>query len=385
MKPKVRVKSAVGKRVETLKEEGEKGIKLRDRSYRILKEEEHRFKRNQESKYVKATPEDKFKIRNQVILSGKIDLFKKAQLPSYRYMPVQTKQRLVEVANQSNMFELVFENLKKFQIDRVFACELIKGNRAWISQSKDTGIYRYFTMYPDSRSFGFSIFDLIEIIDGVNGFQYAVDKLAQVLNLNDLKDEWVEAQKNKYNNNLKFLDQEILIQKLYPEMYYYLRNHIEILKFMNQHGHDHVNRLFMQNHKDIFYVSTTYIAEMKMGVQSKQPIVSRAINLFALLGLVEKVPHHALSKELLSIAKAIQGNNTKTRLITFFQIPSYEKAETLKYAEVMAKKLKNIGILSERSINKKSVSKFFGMKVFNSIYFSRFIDEERGSLSRTRL
>lgn len=88
------------------------------------------------------------------------------------------------------------------------------------------------------------------------------------------------------------------------------------------------------------------------------------------------MPHYALSKELLSIAKAIQGNNTKTRLITFFQIPSYENAETLKYAEGMTKKLKNVGILSERSINKKSVSKFFGMQVFNSIYFSRFIDEE---------
>lgn len=35
MKPKVRVKSVVGKRIETLKGEGEKGIKLRDRSYRI--------------------------------------------------------------------------------------------------------------------------------------------------------------------------------------------------------------------------------------------------------------------------------------------------------------------------------------------------------------
>ncbi|MDR6244938.1 hypothetical protein [Paenibacillus hunanensis] len=81
--------------------------------------------------------------------------------------------------------------------------------------------------------------------------------------------------------------------------------------------------------------------------------MSRAINLFALLWLGEKVPHHALSKELLSIAKAIQGNNTKTRLITFFQIPSYEKAQTLKYAEGMAKKLKNVGILSDRSVNKK--------------------------------
>lgn len=68
MKHEIKMKLAVGKRIEVLKKQGEKVIKLRDMSYRIVKEEERRFRREVKIKHVKATPEDKFEIRNQMIL-----------------------------------------------------------------------------------------------------------------------------------------------------------------------------------------------------------------------------------------------------------------------------------------------------------------------------
>ncbi|MBP1153951.1 MULTISPECIES: hypothetical protein [unclassified Paenibacillus] len=361
----IAVRKRINKKIQNLKDRGLEGKEFRNRSYQIKMIEEQRAR---SQRYIKSTPENKELIRDMAKKSGAIDRFKKIQQRSQLYMLIETKQQLVRIANRVNMFELIFENLKNFEIDRVFPCELIEGNRAWISKSEETGKHRYFTMHPGEKPYSLSIFDLIEIVDGVRGFQYATEELARLLDLNNLQDEWEMVQREKYQANIDYLNgNEVKIKKKYPTLYRYVQKQMEILKVLNDYGKKHTNRMFTHRDKHIFYVSTTELAKQEtLGLD--QPAVNRAVNLLALLGLIKKIPFDDLTADIQAVAKGIRGNNKGFRYVTFYQIPPLN-ADVLLQAEKMAKKLETVGICDGRDVSKKNIGKFLGGVMFKSIYF----------------
>jgi len=369
---KIKLRNRINKRVNELKDQGIVGMTLRDKSYQIKTEEEKRVR--SEQNYTKANRKSKELIRDTAQKSGAINRFEKIQRRSQLYMLIETKQQLVRIANRVNMFEMIFENLKKFEINQRFPCELIEGNKAWISQSQKTKKYRYYTMEAGGQVFGLSIFDLIEIVDGVRGFQYATEELARLLDLDDLKDEWVETQKVKYEGNLDFLEHEARIRKRYPTLYRYIQGHLDLLKNLNHYGQDHVNRLFVHQEQDFFFVSTTFLAEKinPSNIKREQPKVSRAINLLALLGLIKKIPHPELPKDVLYNAIKQKGNNSKYKLVSFYKVPSYKNSEVMRNAEAMAKSLEKLGIHDSRGVSKANVLEYFGEGKLNEIYIPNF-------------
>lgn len=365
MKRSIVESKRINKRIQKLKDLEVEGKALRDRSYQAVMIEERRGK---EKRFIAATPEVKEVIREKALNSGALNRFKKIQHRSQLYMVIETKQQLVRIANRVNMFEVVFENLKKFEIDLVFPCELIEGNRAWISQSEETKKYRYFTMQLGDKPYCLSIFDLIEIVDGVNGFQYATEELTRLLDLDDLKDEWIEMERSKYQSNLDCLDRsEITIQERYPNLHRYVEKKMELLRILNEYGRKHINRLFMYGGKHVFYVATTELAKQE-SLGMDQPAVNRAVNMLVLLGLIKKIQYDDLTSDLQAVAKGIRGNNKGFRYITFYQIPLL-KHDTLMHAEKMAKRLEEVGIHGDRDVSKKNMGKFLGGLVFKSIYF----------------
>lgn len=369
MKRSIVESKRISKRVQKLKDQGVEGKALRDKSYQAVMIEERRGK---EKRFIEATPEVKEAIREKALKSGALDRFNKIQHRSQLYMLIETKQQLVRMANRVNMFEMVFENLRKFGINRVFPCDLIEGNRAWISQSEETEKYRYFTMQPGDKPYCLSIFDLIEIVDGVKGFQYAAEELARLLDLDDLKDEWIEMERSKYQSNLDYLDRsEITIKKRHQTLHRYIQEHIELLKHLNKYGMEHVNRLFMHEGKHLFYLATTELSKQEL-LGLDQPAANRALNLLALLGLMKKIPYGDLSAELQSVAEGIRGNNKGFRYVTFYQLPLL-RPEVLRGAEKMAKRLNEVGIRGDRDVSKKNIGYLLGGEVFKSIYF-RFPD-----------
>lgn len=376
MKRISRAKALVGrrikKRVAKLRVTGVSGIELRNQCFKIKMQEENR----KEPKYTKASVSIKKEIRSKAVQSGNIERFQKIQHRSQLYMLIQTKQYLVDIANRTNMFELIFENLRKFKINQKFPCELIDGNVAWISQG-ESGMHRYFTKQPGSATIGLSIFDLIEIVDGVEGFKLAQEELARLLDLDDLKDAWVINKGRKYVGNLGDLERSnVIVKKRYPTLYRYIQGHLWVLKFMNQHGLNHVNRQFVHKNEPIFYIATTFIAENMAKAMNKektdQPAVSRAINLLVLLGLLKKIPHQELSSDLLDIAQEMRKGEHH-RLVTFYQIPSYEDAEVMKSAEAMAKKLEELGIRNSRLVTEKSIMQVFGKEKAEEIYVPQYV------------
>ncbi|MBO2945626.1 hypothetical protein JJQ72_16730 [Paenibacillus sp. F411] len=363
---RVGVRKRINKKIRNLKDRGLEGKEYRYRSYRIKMIEERRAI-NQ--RYIKPTPENIELIRDRALKTGMIDRFKKNQQRSQFYMLIETKQQLFRIANRFNMFELIFENLRKFEIDREFPCELIEGNRAWISKSEETEKYRYFTKRPGERPYSLSIFDLIEIVNGYKGFQCAAEELARLLDLNNLQDEWEMVQREKYQANIDYLDSsEVKIKRKYTTLYRYIHRHIELLKHLNEYGMEHVNRLFMHEGKHLFYLATTELAKHE-SLELDQPEANRALNMLALLGLIKKIPYGDLSSHIQAVAKGIRGNNKSFRYVTFYQVPPLN-ADVLLQAEKMAKKLETVGIRGDRDISKRNVGKFLGGVVFKSIYHS---------------
>jgi len=354
----------INKRVNELRDKGITGVEFKKESYKVKIEEERRYK---EVKYQKATIEVKRKIREQAMSSGSLNNFMKIKNRTQLYMLIQTKQKLVEIANTTNMFELIFENLQKFNIDEIRLCELIKDNEAWISRS-DSGMYRYFTRQPNGITTGLSIFDLLEIIDGIEGFQYTQEELARLLDLNQLRDVWIINEERKYQNNLEiFENEEVILRKNYPSMYGFIN--MEILKFINHFGYQKVNRLFMHQNEHVISISTTFIAKEMKTVQSA---VSREINLLVFLGLIRKVPHSELSSELMKIALELrQNSNANFHLISFYQLPNYLNKEVMRSAEVWAEKLLSFNIRSSRDITKEKLIKNFGLDKACEVYLPK--------------
>lgn len=360
----VQWKKQISREIQKEKDKGLSGKELSRKAYHIINKPRNSVSRRKE--YIKPSPKDKKMIRAFLIESGKIKQFAKNQLRTQLYMMIQTFDKLKELALTTNMFELIFPNLRKFQEGKKFPCELRENSVAWIARDPKTGIYRYFSV-RDGKIIGLNIFDLLEIIDGVEdnpreGFRKATLELARLLDLDQLKDRWVLDQEYRYERNLKVLQTaHAKIEQNYPNLDSFMADkHLRVLEFMQHCGKSHVNRLMYHQGEAIFYVATTHIAEALDDKKLKQPAVSRIINLLAVLGLTEKIPHAVLSKVQLDIAMGIRGANGNRQLVTYYRIPDYTDPSTFQAAEVMAGKLRRVGIRTDRHLTEEKLRKHFG-------------------------
>jgi hypothetical protein len=368
----VQWKKQISREIEEEKDNGVSGKELPRKVYHIINKP--RSSAAGRKQYIKPRPEDKKRIRTYLIETEKLNQFDKLQRQTQLYMIIQTFDKLKELALTTNMFELIFPNLRQFQEGKKFPCELRENSVAWIARDPKTGIYRYFSE-RDGKIIGLNIFDLIEIIDGVEnnpreGFRKAILELARLLDLDQLKDRWVLDQESKYERNLNVLQTaQAKMNRKYPTLGAFMADkHMRVLEFMQHCGKSHVNRMMYHQGEAIFYVATTHIAKAIDDKKLDQPAVSRSINLLTALGLIEKIPYKELSKEQLDIAVGIRGDNGKRQLVTFFRIPDYTNPSTFKAAEDMARKLREVGIRTDRHLTEDKLRKHFGDEIAKRVY-----------------
>ncbi|MDN4095645.1 hypothetical protein QYF48_22925 [Brevibacillus agri] len=357
-------KKQISREIQEERDKGASGKELSRKVYHIINKPRNSVSGRKE--YIKPSQVDKKKIHSYFIETGKINRFAKRQLSTQLYLLVQTFDKLKELALTSNMFELIFPNLRQYQEGIKLPCELSENSIAWIAKDPQKGVYRYFSE-KDGKIIGLNIFDLLEIIDGVEdnpkeGFRKATLELARLLDLDQLKDRWVLDQEYRYERNLKVLQTaHAKIKQNYPNLNSFMSDkHLRVLEFMQHCGKSHVNRMMYHQGEAIFYVATTHIAEALDDKKLKQPAVSRIINLLAVLGLTEKIPHAVLSKVQLDIAMGIRGANGNRQLVTYYRIPDYTDPSTFQAAEVMAGKLRRVGIRTDRHLTEDKLRKHFG-------------------------
>ncbi|ASS66978.1 hypothetical protein [Paenibacillus sp. RUD330] len=363
----------VRKMVDEKRQEGLMGRQLSKAAFHIKKIGERRM----EEGYVKVKGRDKIVLREHAIDTGRLNQFVKTQHRLQLYKLIGTTQKLVDLANRVNMFEIVFENLKCIQENTYFPCQLVQNNFAWISKH-EKDVYRYYSKRDGGNTIGLSIFDLIEIIDGVNigekaGFRHAQEELARLLDLEGLRDEWKINQWEKYQNNLQALrDNNQKFEREFPSLYKLVQKYLTYLEYFNTHEEEGIFRSFSYREEHVFFTSTNRIKE-KLG--KSQSTVTRSVNLLTLLGMIEKIPHNQLPSHLLEISNRILERRINKgykggKRITFYQVPKYTK-QTLDSAEDIATKVHESGMW-ESQIKREKVEKVFGKEIADRVFLSDY-------------
>ncbi|MFI8715177.1 hypothetical protein [Brevibacillus brevis] len=361
-------------KIDEKRQEGLAGKAMSDATFIIRREME----KIAPGDYVKIKRHQKKLLREHVIETGCINQFVKI----HHHVPfdknIRTTQELVDLANTTNMFAVIFGNLKGIMTDTFFSCHLVSNNFAWISKD-DNNVYRYYSKRKGGNTIGLSVFDLLEIIDedGIDekrGFHYAKEELARLLDLQNLKDQWVIDQCEKYQSNLRYIRNETTdINPRFPVLDNFMQKYLPILIYLNTKCEEGIFRSFSYHGEHIFFTSTYRIEEM---VGIRQSTVSRSINMLTLIGLIEKVPHDKLPSHLLEISDRIMESRFKKgykggkgkggKRITFYRVPKYNK-ETLESAEEMVKKINESGMWASQ-ISERRVEKVFGVEKAKEVF-----------------
>ncbi|WP_248928939.1 hypothetical protein [Paenibacillus hamazuiensis] len=327
---------------------------------------------------VKPQTHEKRMIRQYLIQTGRIHRFQlKTNINKESFQNIKTTREFERHVQTRNLFGEIFINLD-MEEQVWYHCEFIVGNDAWISKDS-IGIYRYFSKTHFGGTIGLNIFDVIEILfcgdeEAGDAFQNARNRLAKIVGLEGLKDEWKVQQFEKYQNNLVYIrGGRAELEQEYPEVFKFIQRYRPILEYMNSHKEEGLFRAFTYRDEHVFFTSTNRIKE-KLGIS--QSTAARSVNMLTLIGLIIKIPHDKLPSKLLEISNRIleyRANNgfKGGKRITFYRVPYYDR-ETLESAEEIVKKLQAAGVWGSL-ISKERVIKLFGDAKAKEVFLADYV------------
>lgn len=366
-KSKIQLKreKILSEKIEKRKEELEKigiiGKEVSKEIYKIIQEE--RNKPDEYYKYKKIkdllregllkNDTDKLVIINKIIPQNNIKIPQKVK-SHLAFMEYIRKQDL----------RFYFNPLSKWEINKFYDCLLIEGNFAWISIGED-GSYRYFSKANKGAAAGLDWFDLIMLIEDLDIVGSRI-KVSEDLNLTYKERKWELKMQMKYVNNIKKIERACYDwEELYPKFYKLSKNYLYILGKLNAWGLAHITTdKESVKGESVFFVSTTHLAN---SIKADQPMVSRAINMFAILGFINKINPDEVPEHLFTIAKELRGDRLEFKYITFYSLPIID-SKTLAKAERIAKKLEKNKITNMQQISKGKIIEIFGQDFADTIY-----------------
>lgn len=336
--------------------------------------------------YMPATMKAKRLIFDHMVQDGAIHRFSSGFNRLRVDVPLDLKRSdFVDFAIKRNLFGL-FHLLKDKKGKRIFPCELIHGHNAWIDKS-DKGVWRYFTQQKNGRTMGLTIFDLLEIVSGdlaaysknrfnlhtnphnrVNDpiFSNAFETLAELVQAPFLITEAEEVR--KYENNLRLMQNAGQALREYPALFKLIKSKLDALREIHTWGRHHAIADEWYKDGSVFFVSNRHLARL---VLKHYTVVNRAINLFAVLELIHKVPTHMFSPKMTETVARIRGGNKEYKNIGLYSIPAYT-SDVLERAEMLATKIKEANV---RRLNSHAVSLIFGVEKATEVYAYRQADQ----------
>lgn len=281
-----------------------------------------------------------------------------------------------------NSNENIVDKLKKIDLTRVikgakevnknFTCPIFAQRSAWIYQSS-RGHYRYYSR-KERSIYSFDIFDLLGIIRN--------EKLKDVFNF--IETTWgVTGITNQYIVERKKLEANINYMKKIihdNKKYIYLNKlinieHWSVLKKINEFACEkfEAKNKLVDHGDDIFFLSNNYLKETYFPHYAKSRI-NNLINLFCVLGFIEKVPLDEIPSSLSKETKNYQIKKKVQNHTSFYRIKSFESVSDK--AEEIAKLLVE-NRLYYYAISKESIKKVFGEAFANKIYVQKTFGHKR--------
>lgn len=240
-----------------------------------------------------------------------------------------------------------------------FPCRLFKGNYAWISRN-DQGHYRYFSKRKDKVAISFDFLDFVEIYYGLTTYE-AIDKIVKIFGIQFMEEIWKQERKQKYWRNEQFLHHSL---SEYPHLSSLLQDYTHVLEAMNVLGNIHIyKKEYSYQNENVFFASTSHISSFLETSNTSK--VNQLINLFATLGLIEKVPTTQIHPLFLKESTDIVDKRNLGNRINYYVIHNF--GETASVAEKRAKVLLKNGIRYSR-ISKAGIEKLFGSEFAESVY-----------------
>jgi len=365
-------------RIDRLKDkmdaEGATGKEIRNAVYKLKFLEDKRIGEGTQTYYIKPGKKEKVLLREGLLQNKNIEML--TSISSIPEHPISipewiTKHKEFMEYMQTLDFRFYFKGLHNWIINETRACLFIEGNKAWIKPD-DKGIYRYYSKDKQKHTVqGLNIFDLIEVHEGAEiGSVYSMNnarkRLASDLGIIYSERQWEIFQEKKYAKNMEIIQSaDVEMQRDFPKLFDFIKSYLHLLEHLNDWG---VKHILKKEHsfkgENIFFQSTTHMEKL---VGRDQTICSRAINMFTVIGLVQKIREEDIPNSLLSVAQAIRGGRNEFKLVNFYSIPVINP-QILSEAEKRVERLKKFGITSMTHISKKKIEQCFSEVFAKRIY-----------------
>ncbi|MEC1759874.1 hypothetical protein [Schinkia azotoformans] len=367
-------KKELAKRIRKLEEMGytgaELGLKV-SQAQQVLKQE---TKNGIFHLYFKPTRRHKQVFQNHILDHNLLPLFETSDTTTYQLpSSIKTDKQFTDHIVKLNLFSTVFPAFKRFDEAIWQPCIFTKDHVGWITKDKD-GYYRYCSRNVKTGVIiGFSLLDLMEIVFAKDyigtdmGYIISRKKAASVLNVRYRDLDYDKQQQEKYNSNLAVISNLKEWKTNYPNLFSFTKSQLYILEELHQFASQHImEKRHSINKEAVFFVSIRQMAQLmkdKLKIERNPSTYAVAINLFATLGILNKVPSETLThkEELLKIARNIQRNQIHYHFINIMTIPHYNEELLLK-AEKMAKRLKKHKITTAKQITFENLSKVMSEK-----------------------
>jgi hypothetical protein len=366
--------SELDKRKLEFEKEGLSGIEYKNKVLGAKKELEREINNGIIRKYVKPTTEHKRLFHKHILDQNLLHLFKTSenvqhQLPSF----IRSHSDFTNYISKQNLFSSVFPKFKRYDQGGRQPCIFTTENVGWISKD-EKGYFRYCSKSEKSgRIFGFSLLDIIEIVfeEPLMGsslaYQNARRRIAEVLNCKYNELDFQLQQEKKYMNNLSLINDLKAIKQTFPNLHSLIKSQLYVLNKLHTFAMANIMEKRHAIRKDaVFFISTRQLSkdlEEKHDIKKHHSTIATAINLFATLQLLHKIPSEKLKRKefLYSIALEIRKNKIEHNLINFMTIPFYDY-ELFSKAEKIAKRLRKNNITTAKQISMDNLLKVIGEK-----------------------
>lgn len=360
--------------INKMEAEGATGREIRGAVYKLKHLEDKRIEDGTQSKYIMPGKKEKVLLREGLLQNRNIEILTTTSSIAEGKITIPekiTKHKEFMEYMQTLDFRYYFGGFQNWNINETRACIFFEGNKAWIKQD-DKGIYRYYSKDEVKHTVhGLNIFDLIEIHEGTEiGSIYSMNnarrRLASDLEIVYPERQWEIQQEEKYEKNIDVIQRaDVEIQREFPDLFDFIKSYLHLLEHLNDWGAKHILEKEQSfQGESVFFQSTTHMEKI---VGRDQTICSRAVNMFAVLGLIKKIWEENVPSRLLGVAQAIRGSRNEFKLVNFYTVPSLNH-QILSEAEKRVERLMERGITSMSLISKKKVAECFSEAFAKEVY-----------------
>ncbi len=179
-----------------------------------------------------------------------------------------------------------------------------------------------------------------------------------------INNDWIEKEKSKYKQNITILDnyKNYGYDSIFSSLYELLDGRIPYLKTINSFAlSEELKEEYSYKNEGVFFISYEDFSRLNNIGRST---ANRYINLFCILGFIEKVPTHKMdNKALEQIFNGYRKGKKNSNLYIVYNID-----DVIKVADQRAKVLLESGFKVRDSVNKEYLIFTLGQELANKVY-----------------